>query len=56
MKSFQEIYTELQDATGDDSSAQLAIFKRHINDTQRIVASKAPFLTLETTATKAKAE
>ena len=53
MKSFQEIYTELQDATGDDSSGQLTIFKRHVNDTQRIVASKAPFLTLETTATKA---
>lgn len=52
MKSFQEIYTELQDITGDDSAATLTIFKRHVNDTQRIVASKAPFLTLESLVTK----
>ncbi|HDZ14460.1 hypothetical protein LCGC14_1848230 [marine sediment metagenome] len=37
MKSFQEIYTELQDQSGDDGSSQLTIFKRHINDTQSTV-------------------
>lgn len=52
MKSFQELYTELQDITGDDSSAQLTIFKRWINDTDKLVSAKAPFLSLETTATK----
>lgn len=52
MKSFQEIYTELQDMTGDSSAAQLVIFKRWINDTDKLVSAKAPFLCLETTATK----
>ena len=53
MKSFQELYTELQDITGDSSSAQLTIFKRWINDTDKLVSAKAPFLCMETTATKA---
>lgn len=52
MKSLQELYTELQDITGDDSSAQLTIFKRWINDTDKLVSAKAPFLCMETTATK----
>jgi hypothetical protein len=52
MKSFQELYTELQDMTGETSVAQLVIFKRHINDTDKLVSAKAPFLCLETTATK----
>ena len=52
MKSFQELYTELQDITGDTSSAQLTIFKRWINDSDKLVSAKAPFLCLETTATK----
>jgi len=52
MKSFEELYTELQDITGDDSAAQLVIFKRHINDTDKLVSAKAPFLCFETTATK----
>ena len=51
MKSFQELYTELQDVTGDSSAAQLTIFKRWINDTNRIVSAKAPFLSLEITDT-----
>lgn len=52
MKSFQELYTELQDITGDSSSAQLTIFKKWINDTDKLVSAKAPFLCMETTATK----
>lgn len=52
MKSFNEIYQELQDITGETSAAQLVIFKRHINDTDKLVSAKAPFLCLETTATK----
>ena len=52
MKSFNEIYQELQDITGDDSPAQLTIFKRWINDTDKLVSAKAPFLCMETTATK----
>ena len=52
MKSFNELYQELQDITGDASDAQLTIFKRWINDTNRIVSTKAPFLSLETTPTK----
>lgn len=52
MKSFQEIYTELQDMTGDDSDAQLVIFKRWINDTDKLVSAKAPFLCMETVVTK----
>lgn len=52
MKSFNEIYQELQDLTGDDSTAQLTIFKRWINDTDKLVSAKAPFLCMETTATK----
>ena len=50
MKSFQEIYTELQDQTGDDSSAQLTIFKRHINDTQRLILGQHSWKFLEFTA------
>lgn len=50
MKSFQEIYTELQDQTGDDSSAQLTIFKRHINDTQHLVLGNHSWKFLEFTA------
>ena len=38
--------------TGETSSAQLTIFKRWINDTDKLVSAKAPFLCLETTATK----
>lgn len=56
MKSFEELYTELQDMTGDSSAAQLVIFKRWINDTNQLVSAKAPFLCLETTATKATVE
>jgi len=52
LKSFNEIYQELQDITGETSAAQLVIFKRHINDTDKLVSAKAPFLCLETTATK----
>lgn len=52
MKSFQELYTELQDITGDTSAEQLVIFKRWINDTDKLVSAKAPLLCLETTATK----
>lgn len=52
MKSFTELYTELQDITGDSSTAQLTIFKRWINDTDKLVSAKAPFLCMETTATK----
>lgn len=52
MKSYQEIYTELQDITGETSTAQLTIFKRWINDTDKLVSAKAPFLSLETTDTK----
>lgn len=48
-KSFQEIYTELQDITSDDSASRLTIFKRHINDTQSQVYSYAPWPFLETT-------
>lgn len=48
-KSFQQIYTELQDQTGDDSAAQLVIFKRHINDTQNIVLGDHPWKFLEKT-------
>jgi len=51
MKSFQELFTELQDVTGDSSAAQLVMFKRWINDTARLVAAAAPFLTLETELT-----
>lgn len=49
MKSFQELYTELQDQSGDDSSGQLTIFKRHINDTQSIVLGDHPWKFLEKT-------
>lgn len=52
MKSFEELYTELQDITGEDSATQLVIFKRWINDTNKIVSAKAPFLSIETTPTK----
>ena len=38
--------------TGDDSAATLVMFKRSINDTDKIVSAKAPFLCMETTATK----
>jgi len=51
MKSFTELTTELQNITGDTSAAQLTIFKRWINDTNRIVSAKAPFLSLEITPT-----
>lgn len=56
MKSFNELYQELQDITGETSSAQLTIFKRHINDTDKLVSAKAPFLCLETLATKTTVE
>ena len=49
MKSFTELITELQDVTGDSSSAQETIFKRWVNDTNKAVSAKAPFLCLETT-------
>ena len=49
MKSFQEIYTELQDQTGDDSSAQLTIFKRWINDTMHSMLGNHPWKFLEFT-------
>ena len=52
MKSFSELFTELQDITGEASATQLVIFKRWINDTNQLVSAKAPFLCLETTATK----
>ncbi len=52
MKSFEKIYTELQNVTGEDSSGQLTIFKEWINDTDKIVSAKAPFLCLETLGTK----
>jgi len=51
MKSFQELYTELQNITGDTSAAQLTIFKRWVNDTNKIVSAKAPLLSLEITDT-----
>jgi len=56
MKSFNELYQELQDLTGETSSTQLTIFKRWINDTDKLVSAKAPFLCLETTATKETVE
>lgn len=33
MKSFETLYSELQEHTGDDSATQLARFKKHINET-----------------------
>ena len=33
MKSYQTLYEELQEHTGDDSAVQLARFKKHINET-----------------------
>ncbi len=48
MKSFQEIYTELQDQSGDNSAGQLVIFKRHINDTQSTVLGDHSWKFLET--------
>lgn len=50
MKSFQELYTELQDQTGDDSAATLTIFKRWINDTQHSMLGNHPWKFLEFTA------
>jgi len=48
MKSYQEIYTECQDISGDDTAAFLTKFQRWINDTQRIACAagggKFPFL------------
>ena len=52
MKSYTNLITELQDITGDSSSAQETIFARWINDTDKLVSAKAPFLCVETTATK----
>ena len=52
MKSLTEILQDLSDITGEDSVASLTIFKRHINDTDKLVSAKAPFLCMETTATK----
>lgn len=52
MKSFTELTTELKNITGDTSDAMATIFARWINDTNRIVSAKAPFLSLETTSTK----
>ena len=51
MKSFQEIYTELQDDTGDTDAAGLVIFKRHIVDTENLVLAKRPWKFLEKTDT-----
>jgi len=53
MKSYTTLITELQDITGDNSSAQETIFARWINDTDKLVSAKAPFLCMEATATKA---
>lgn len=47
MKSFEEIQTEIQDRTGDDSSSTLTKIKRWINDTQRIVLSSQEWSFLE---------
>lgn len=50
MKSFQEIYTELQDITGDAGSSQLTRFKQWVNDTNQIaLASPGARKALETT-------
>ena len=49
MKSFQELYTEVQDVAGDDSSALLTQIKRWINDTQDLVLAAHPWKFLETT-------
>lgn len=51
MKSFQEIYTELQDTTGDDTDTRLTIFKRHINDTESLVLADHSWKFLEKTDT-----
>ncbi len=50
MKSFNEIYTEIQKQSGDDDSDQLTIFKRWINDTQHQVLGQNPWKFLEFTS------
>lgn len=52
MKSFEEIYTEIQNATGEDGSAFLTKFKRWINDTDGIVLSSQSWPFMELTQTK----
>jgi hypothetical protein len=50
MLSFQNIYERLQNQTGDDSSAQLTIFKQDINLTQHAMIGNHPWKFLEFTA------
>ncbi len=51
MKSFNELYVELQDQSGDSSAALLTRFKRWVNDTQRAVIGSHPWKFLEKTGT-----
>ena len=50
MKSFQEIYTEVQDISGEDSSAWLTRFKRWVNDTEQSAITESKMRILETTS------
>ena len=52
MQSFTTLTTELQNTTGDNSSAQLTIFKKHLNDTNKMVCGLRPWAFLEITKTK----
>jgi hypothetical protein len=51
MKSFQKLYEELEEITGEDGSTQVARFKTDIVETNGAVLSKHPWPFLETTKT-----
>lgn len=51
MKSFQTLYTDVQNQTGDDSSDFLTQIKRWINETQTTVLGSGPWKFLEKTGT-----
>lgn len=50
IKPFDVIYADIQNQTGDDSTAFLTQIKRWINETQRIVLANHPWRFLEKTA------